>query len=796
MLKHFLTLAIRHFTRNKGYTLINLAGLVMGLTAVLLASAFIADETGYDRFHAKADRIFRVNKRVAEPSGARLPTAESPGRMAETLVADYPEVEAACHVAPWFDDVLLTREDRALVTEGFVFADGNLFELFDLDLLRGDPGNVLSRPGQILLTPALAQALFGDEDPVGKSLVGLQDQRYTVSGIIQEPPRRSHLRYEALASWASTRPESGFHDFPFLNNWLGQTVYTYVLLDDPAKKTALEDKLPAFTARYMANRTDSYDFYLQPLTEVYLHSQDLRYLRGNQYGSATFLRTFSLIAFFILVVACFNYINISTAKSLGRAREIGVKKVLGAGRRELRRQFLAETGVIMLVAALLSWVLATHLLPPFNDLFQRDIPGSMLFDPVLLVLFLVVGVLTTLAAGFFPGIVLSRFRPASVLDGMGMPGTGMGRARPMLTGIQLAVCMALIAGTLLLNRQFRYMINSELGFDKDEVLVMQAPPGIQDQAGPFRQELLKIPGVVEVATCQAAIGSGTFGTTVIPEGQEEEMAVQLFRVDSHFMRTYGMELHAGRGFSARFPADTSGSAVIVNEAFVRQMGWEDPLQRSLRFDPESEPATIVGVVSDFHFNSFHDAITPLVMYPDRRRTNVSVRFEPREAATLVPALASTWKAFESRYPFDYYFVDEMFARQYGAERLMVQLVTFFSALAVIIACLGLYGLATFTVSRRIKEIGIRKVLGAGTGSILFMLHRGLFRQAAIAFFISVPVAWLVMRDWLAQYPYRVDLAWWMFALAGLITLTVALVAVLGQSWHAARRNPVEALRYE
>ena len=310
MLHHYLTIVRRFFTREWGYSLINLSGLVLGLTAVLLAFTFIRDESQYDAFHDKAGRIFRVNKWVKEDSGERFLVAETPGMMAPTMVADYPEVEAATHYAPWFDEVLLTHENQSVNTEGFVFADTSFLQLFDFEMVRGDP-SALAVPGQLLITPKLAAALFGDEDPLGKAVIGLDDNMYSIAGIIAAPPRRSHLQFEALASWSSTRPGSGFHDFSFMNNWLGQTVYTYVLLQDAGQEKALDAKFPAFVERYMANRTGRYDFFLQPLSEVYLHSDNIRYLRGNKYGSAVFMRTFSIIALLVLLVACFNYINIS-----------------------------------------------------------------------------------------------------------------------------------------------------------------------------------------------------------------------------------------------------------------------------------------------------------------------------------------------------------------------------------------------------------------------------------------------------------------------------------------------------
>ncbi len=796
MLHHYLTIIRRLFTREWGYTLINLSGLVLGLAAVLLAFTFIRDEFQYDAFHEKGGRIFRVNKWVKEDSGERFLVAETPGLMAPTMVQDYPEVEAATHLAPWFDEVLLAYGDQSLKTESFVFADANFLQLFDFEVIRGD-ASALAAPGQLLLTPKLAAALFGEEDPIGKAVQGLNDQVYTVAGIIAEPPRRSHLQFEALASWSSTEPGSGYHDFGFMNNWLGQTVYTYLLLGDAGQESGLEAKFPAFVERYMENRTDRYDFFLQPLSEIYLHSDNIRYLRGNKYGSAVFLRTFSVIAILVLLIACFNYINISTAKSVKRSREIGVKKVLGAGRRGLAFQFLTETFIFVSFAAVFAVALSNLLLPRFNALFGRDIPGGLLADGWSLGALGLMVLLVSLLAGAFPAAVLSGFRPIQVLKSGKAEARGSAAPRTVLTALQLSLSVGLIAGAIVLNQQFDFMLSKDLGFDKEQVLVMATPPGIERKSELFRSELEQLPGVESVSICQAAIRSGTFGTTVLPEGSNgKEVPAQSYRVEENFLETFGIELAAGRFLSTQFPTDTSIGALVVNQQMVRQMGWEEPLGKTIKFSAEGQAYPVVGVVKDFHFDTFQQPIGPLVMYLDGRKNHISVRFTREQLSGLLPALEQLWKHYESRFPFDYYFLNEHFAKDYLAEQRMVKVLGLFSLLAIFIACLGLYGLAAFTVARRVREIGIRKVLGASVGNILMLLHRRLFYLALVGFLVGGALSWYLLRSWLEQYAYAIRLSPGAFILAGLLTLAVASVAVLFQSLRAALGNPVEALRYE
>jgi len=797
MFRHYLTITRRLFARERGYTLINLTGLVLGLAAVLLAFVFVKDELAYDRFHEKGERIFRVNRTNISDSGERVKTAEVAGLLAPTMVENYPEVEAAARFMPWFEEVLLTHEDQSISARNMAFVDSNFFKLFNFELLRGQPEQVLSAPGQIVLTPELAETLFGDEDPVGKVVIGLEDKRYTVSGIIEAPQRRSHLQYDALVSWRSTTEDSGLLNYNFMNNWLGQTVYSYVLLDAAAREAGVEDKLPGLVQQYMPNRVGRYEFSLQPLSEVYLYSHDIRFLRGNKYGSIVFLRTFAIIGLFILLIACFNYVNISTAKSLHRAKEIGVKKMFGARRGQVLGQFLVETFSLVTLSAVAAFLAAQYLLPQLNSLFGRDIPREMLFQVPTVGFLLGVVIVVALLAGIFPGWVLSAFRPLGVLRKQGRTDPGGAWPRQVLTTLQLTLSVGLITGAIILNQQFRFLLSKDLGFDRDQVLVMDTPPGIEAQSTAFYNEVTAYPGVESLSICQAAIGSGTFGTTVIPEGSNgEEVPAQTFRVDTNFLKTYGMELAAGRFFSARFPADTSYGSIVVNEEMVRRMGWDDPLGRTIRFSPEGEPIPVVGVVEDFHYNTFHHSIDPIVMYLDRRKGNISVRFDAQNTGELLTHLQSTWKQFESRYPFDYFFVDQYFADNYQSEQQMLQTLGVFSLIAIFIACLGIYGLTVFSVTRRTKEIGIRKVLGASVSSILLLLHRRLFYLTVAGFLISVPLTYHFLHDWLDQYAYATPIHPWVFFLAGGLTLLIASLAVLGQSLRAASRNPVEALRYE
>lgn len=796
MLQRNLRIFFRSITRQKLDFFLTSSSLILGLTAILLAFVFLNDEKDYDTFHSKSERIFRVNKSVKSLNGDSNKNAETPGLMAPTIDADFPEVEAATHLSPWFNDVLVSYEDQHTYVQNWMFADSNFFEIFDFKMLQGNqPEKILASPGQIIITPKLAQTLFGSKNPIGKTVKGQNNKNFTVAGIVEAPSRKSHIQFDALVSWTSTESQSNLLDFSFMNNWLGQTVYTYLLLRQPEQMAAVNEKLPAFTAQYMENRKNEYDFYLQPLGEIYLQSTDLMYLRGGKYGSASFLRIFSLIALMILLIACFNYINITTVKSLHRAKEVGVKKVLGAEKNQLIKQFMLETITMTGLAALIAVGLSQLLLPQLNVWFVKDIPKSAILSAETLYFLGIIVLVTSLMAGFFPSWLLTKFKPITVLRSHLKLSPHGELPRQILTTIQLAISVGLIAGTLVLHQQFNYILNKDLGFDKEQVLVMDMPEDVAGHVEAFRNSLEAMQGVQSVSICQAAVGDGTFGSTVIPEGfNEQEISIQMFRVDSHYIKTYGLELAEGRFLNRA--SDIDPGSMVVNEAFVKQTGWTNPLEKTVHFPGSEAKYPIVGVLKDFNFSSLHEKVSPLLMYLDGRTSHISVRVQPEQLATLLPQINTLWTKFESRYPFDYYFVDAFFAEKYASEQQMLRVITLFAVIAIFIACLGLYGLASFAIARRTKEIGIRKVLGASVSSLASLLSVNFIKMVGIALLISTPLVFYFTTEWLQNFAFRIDLSWSVFVMAGLAVLVIVLLTVGLQSIKAALVNPVESLMSE
>ena len=796
MLKQNLFLFIRRLFRNKTQFFITLSGMVLALTAIILAFTFIRDEKGFDRFHADTENIFRVNKWYTEPSGEKVRVAETPGLMSAQLVNDFPEVVSSIRAAPWFDDVLLSYNNKNLKSTKWLFADSNFFSFFNFKILRGgNASDVLNGPGKMLITPAMARSLFGDADPIGQVIKGLNDKLYTISGIVEDAPRQSHIQYDVLVSYATTSGGENFLDFSFMNNWLGQTVYTYVRLQQTDQVLSVNKKLPQFTASYMPNRVDMYDFYLQPFSDIYLNSHDIRFLRGGKYGSATFLRTFTLISILILLIACFNYTNIVTAQSLQRSKEVGIKKILGAEKRQLLLQFLLETISLMVVAALIAFAAAFLLLPQLNNWFQKDIPAHKIYQPAILGLIALTIFITTIVSGLVPGLILSGFKPISILQKKLQLSPGGELSRRILVTAQLCIGIGLIAGALVLNSQFRYLLNKDLGFNKDQVLTMETSPGIRENSFAYRQEIEAIPGVKSISICQAAMPEGTFTTTVIPEGNNnEEVPAREFRVDSNYMKTYGLQLAAGR-FLGR-PSDIDPGALIINEAMARQMQWKEPIGKRIRFGGDSTMFPVVGVLKDFHFSSLHETVMPLVMYLNQRNGNISILFETAQLNSILPKLDKTWKQFEPRYPFEYQFLDEYFAAGYGKEKQLVTIISLFTAIAIFIACLGLYGLAAFSISRRTKEIGIRKVLGASVSGIVLLLSKNFLKPVGIAFLITTPVVWYLINKWLQNFAFHISLSWWILIIPGILMLIIVFLTVSFQSVKAAITNPVKSLRTE
>jgi putative ABC transport system permease protein len=799
MLTTHLTTSVRNFKKNKLHTAISIIGLGIGLATSLLALMFVLDEQSFDAFHSRKELLYRLNKITTETNGSTFRNAETSGLMGPTLVTDFPEVDKVVRYDPWYETVVLSNKEHnvELGEADILIVDSAFFEVFDFTLLRGSPKAVLTRPSTIVLTESLAKRLFSNEDPIGKTVTGINGLAYEVTGIAQEPPRNSHIQYKALVSWTSTVPGLGALNYEWMNNWIAQGITTYVLLKPGASLPQLQSKLPKFMQTHLPSRVSTYALYLQPFTDIYQDANEIKYHHMAKTGSRQYVFIFSVIAGFILFIACINYITISTSKATRRAKEVGMRKSLGASRRELIYQFLSESIVLTAFSSFLALALLYFAVPFFNELSGKSMPAALLWNWKALsglgLLVLGVGVV----AGFYPALFLSAFRPARVLKANGQSKLGGPWLRQALITFQFVISISMIACALLVYQQMDFIFSKDLGFDKDHVLVMTLTDDLREKGKTFADDVTRHPAIVSASLGRTALGNGGASTRIQPEGfPPDEVEVRMFPIDGNFMKTYDLKMKEGRFFNVPSMASDS-DAVVINEALARRLNWDNALEKTIKFNPDDKKALpVIGVLKDFYFNSFYQEVEPLVMWVSKRKPSVlSVRFSgnPR---TLLTHLESSWKKFESRYPFHYYFVDDAFAKAYQSEEKLFKTVIIFAALSLFIACLGLYGLVTFTIEQRTKEFGIRKVLGASVMNLNLLVNKKFVLLVMLASLMAVPAVIQLMNQWLGKFVLRVNIGAGIFLLAIGTTLFVTFFAVSIQAIKAAMMNPAKALRTE
>lgn len=795
MVKNYLKVMIRNIVKHKAYMLINILGLTAALVISIFAIAYMVDEISYDKFHTKHQRIFRLNKKnVSINDGTSRLTSETSGLMGPTLLTDYPEVENFTRILPWFDETVISKDEENIKITNLLFADSTFFEVFDFKLLRGDKQTVLSKPLSIVLSQTLANNLFKEKDPIGQVVEGLHGMDYEVTGIIEDSPRQSHLQYDVLVSWSTTVPGVGPLRYDFMNNWLGQTVFTYLVLKEESSQHSLSSKFEAFMERYFPERAESYFLYLQPLNDVYLHSDNITYTKRLKMSSITYLKVFGIAAALILLIACVNYININTARATKRAAEVGMRKVLGANKRQLVVQFMGESLLITFISAVLALLIVDVFLPNFNALAGKTLDFSALSRPEVLSSVIIIILLTGLLSGAYPALILSNFQPGQALKNTGKNKMVGNLPRQVLTVLQFSIAIMLIASTLIVFQQTDYLKSKDLGFEKEQLVVMNINNEISDHTEEFLASVKATPNVLAASVCQATIGNGTFGTTVLPEGADHEISVSIFRSDANFIQTTGMKMAEGRAFNELLSSDSA--SLIVNQAFVDVAGWNAGLDKQVRFSAESSALPIIGVVEDFHFQGLAQyTVEPVVMYIEPRNLfNVTVRIANNNVSQTLYDFEQIWKQYESRFPFEYYFVDDWFDNQYKAQEQLFDTVTLFSLISILLACLGLYGLTAFTIEQRTKEIGIRKVMGATVSGLTMMVNKKFVWLVIIAFVLAAPLSWYAMSKWLEGFAYKIDFNYMVLALAMLATLIITLATVSAQAVKAATTNPINTLR--
>ncbi len=798
----YLKIALRKIQRQKGYSFVNIAGLALGMACCLLIVFYIRHELSFDRFHQDADHIYRITA-DAVLGGNPINAPRSPSPLAQYLVTNYPEVHSAVRIIRW-PSLPVRFADKEFVQSKIAFADPALFDVFTFALVRGDAKTALGRPYTVVLTERTAGMYFGTDNPVGKFLKFDDQYDYEVTGVIKDVPQNSHIQFDLLCSL-----ETYFSRNPGLRDqWFGNFIYyTYVRLIRPEARQLLEAKLPDLVEEKMGNALNAlkanFRFNLQPLTEIHLRSK-LQWEYGPN-GDIRYVYIFTAIAVVILAIACINFMNLATARSARRAREVGLRKVVGARRGDLIGQFLGESTSTSLLALLVAWAFVVLALPLFKSLSGIELTigvGELAWlIPVFFGLVLFVG----FAAGSYPAFYLSSFQPVKVLKAGLHAGSGNARFRRFLVVSQFVLSVAMIIGTQTIADQIRYMKNKDLGFQKDQVLAISSARGKTPPAPDLVKTRLKeVPGVVDVAATVFVPGQDQSDQSidiVVPEGYtgSTNLLFRRFNADADFVRTMGMKIARGRDFSKDIASDAK-NAVLLNEEAVRKTGWADPIGKTIKIlvnNNQYETKTVVGVVKDFHFSSLRETIEPICLTNELRSSSFFVvKLRTDNIGRLLDEIKKAWRTVSSGSWIDYFFVDENFDALYRSEERLNKIFSSFSVLAIAIACLGLFGLASFLAEQRKKEIGIRKVLGASVGAVVGFLSRGFLKLVGLAVLIAWPIAYFAMNIWLRGFAYRTSLSPWTFLGSGSAALAIAFLTVSYQAIRAASANPVDSLKYE
>ena len=790
MLKNYLKLAIRNLQRTKGYSFINLFGLTLGLTCCFFLYLYVDDELSYDQFHINKDRIYRVT--FATDGDGQATNANGSFGPGATMINDFPEIEKSTRINKSSEDkVLIVANDKKLSEPGFVFADSTFFQVFSFPLLKGDPDRALQRPNTIVISESMARKYFDGEEAFGKTIeADFENNGHLVpmeiTGIMKDIPSNSHIKANMIASLHSREIK--------LDNWGGfYMVYTYILLKDASQASALSGKLIGYPKKYMG--TDAwYELGIQPLTDIHLMSALAAEFEAN--GSIGSVYVFSAIAAIVLLIACINFMMLATARSLRRAKEVGLRKTMGAQRRELILQFMGESFFYTLSATVMSIVLLLLLLPSFNDFTGKSINFSNDQWLDLLLFGSVVVFITTLCAGLYPSFFLSSFRPATVMKSSSNGRASLGRLRKSLVVLQFTISIVLLTATFVVFQQMDYVRQSSSSVGNG-VIVLPLNKEIKNRYAAFRERVATIPGVQNAAGESNLPSKGSSTYCFATPRLKDNYCAYTYVADPEFLSTHGYKIVAGRDLDRRFTTDTA-SSFIINQAAVKEMGFKDD-EEALGADIALDKikGKVVGVVKNFNTWSLRDSVagTVLIGWKPDAFSFFSVEAERSRIEPVLRDLESTWNEF-SDYPFDYFFLDESFAALHKQDLKMGQTLSLFASLAILISCLGMIGLVSYTTEQRTKEIGIRKALGATVRSILGLVTKDFVWLVLIAFVIAAPIAWKVMTLWLQDFAYHVSLSPLVLALGGLSALVLALISVLFNSLKAASANPVNALRSE
>ena len=785
MIKNYLKMAYRNLMRHRVFSLINISGLALGMTCSILILLWVRDELSYDRFHDNTDQLYRVMGTQHYPGADDLTVEAGPGNLGPALKKELPEVADAIRVS-WDSDNLFSYGDKALKVAGY-FADPSFFEAFTFPLLYGDAKQVLQQPKSIVISDSVALKFFGTREAVGKVLKMNNSESYKVTGVMQSVPNNSSLQFEYIAP---------YEDYLAKNEWLKQWgnygIRTYVQLKPETNVADFNEKIKLFLKKGDKGQRDT-DLFLQPVKDIHLYS-DFRQGRTGA-GLVMYVRLFSAVAVFILLIACINFMNLATARSAKRAKEVGVRKAVGASKGSLVRQFMIESVLVAFLALFVAANLTGILLPAFNNLTGKAVQFN-LSDPGLLLLLLGVALFTGIVSGSYPAFFLSSFDPVVVLKGTAKTSRRISVFRKGLVVFQFMLSAVLIVSTLVVYLQLHYIRTTDIGMQRENMVYIPIEGQMKDKYELVKQEILRIPGVMAVSASDGnplMLGSNTGDVEWPGKEPGEDVLIDYLHVDYDYLETMGMQLKDGRTFSKSYGTDTAN--YIINEEAARLMQMEKPVGQWLKlWDVQGQ---IIGVVRNFQSRKMDMGIKPLIMKLDSGNTNyLFARIEPGRTTDVLGAAGKVLQKHNPAFPFEYHFMDDVFERIYRSESIIGELTNYFAGIAIFISCLGLFGLALFTADQRKKEIGIRKVLGASVTGIVFMLSKDFMKLVLLANLIALPLSWYLMNAWLNDYAARTELSWWIFAAAFLSTILIAVVTLSFHAIKTAVANPVTSLRTE
>lgn len=799
MFKNYFKIIWRGMFRQKMYSLVKIGGFALGIAACLLIVLFIKDELSYDRQFPDGERIYRVVEEYND-NGNISKSPVLPAPFANALKEDFPEVEKACRFlrselfGAGGNEIRRTDKGQNAYEAGFVYADQSLLNVFQPPMVYGDLAHTLDEPGTIVLSKRMADKYFPNEDPVGKTLIinNENSKPYRITGVM-DFPAKSHFQSDFLITLKGVEFWGGEQ-----KEWNSYNYHTYVVLHPGTDAIQLAAKLSTITKKYLtagnADAEKKISFKLQPVSNIHLKSDGIR--DGLTHGDIRFVWLFGIIAGFILIIACINFINLSTAKSANKAKEVGLRKAVGSNRTNLVGQFLTESLLYSFLSFFLGILLAIILLPYFNILAAKSlvIPWAEWWQilPLLVLASVIVGIL----AGLYPAFYLSSFKPVSMLKGRMSQDSKSYNMRSSLVVFQFTVSIILITGTFIIYRQVSYILNKKVGFDKEQVLLLQGTNTLGDQVATFKNELLRLPEVknVSISDYLPIAGTKRNGNPFRNEGKTEGFSAgQFWQVDHDYIKTMGMNIVKGRDFSIDMLTDSKGA--IINQTMATELGLSDPIGKRIT-NGGGNVLTVIAVVEDFHFESLKENIRGVCLALGNSPNIASVKISTSDMSGAIKSITGVWNKFSVNQPIRYSFLDESFALMYSDVQRMGRIFSAFALLAIIVACLGLFALSSFMIEQRTKEIGIRKVNGAKSIEVTTTLNKDFLTWVAIAFVIATPIAYYAMNKWLENFAYKTELSWWIFALSGMLALGIALLTVSWQSWKAATRNPVEALRYE